>query len=184
MPFSAKDKIKMLRRGEATQGEWRKCLVNKGCLDIQVSLSGEEVVSDNRSLRGTGSLSKVNSFRNLDVLYKRVTSVFRSLVSIVFVVVVFQNNQFNGLYAKEAPFNNPSQKRRDNGRYKVVSGSVDLKCSWANVYHFLISFQDLGTTLHVIELHPLGSFFLKEGSTVMKLNNFINLNSTSRILEI
>lgn len=166
-------------------------MLNKGCLAIQLSLSGEEVLSDNRSLPGIGSLSKVNSFINLNVLYKRVTStVFRSSVSIDFFLkkiissMVFMPRRHVLGWHILPPFNNPSQKRRDNGRYKVVTGLVDLKYSWENVYHFLISFQDLKTTLYVIELHPLGSYFLKEGSTLLKLNNFINLISTSRILEI
>lgn len=101
-------------------------MLNKGCLDIQLSLSGEEVLSDNRSLLpGIGSLSKVNSFINLDVLYKRVTStVFRSSVPIV----VFQNKQFNGLYAKEPCFGvtypatlQQSQPKKE-GQWKVQSG--------------------------------------------------------------
>lgn len=168
-------------------------MLNKGCLAIHISLSGEELLSDNRSFPHIGSLSKVNTFINLDVLYKRVTStVFRSSPVSIVVLFCFSKIISSMIFMPRShilgwhilpPFNNPSQKRRDNGRYKVVTGLVDLKCSWANVYHFLISFQDLKTTLHVTELHPLGSFFLKEGSALLRLNNFI-LISTGRILEI
>ena len=50
--------------------------------------------------------------------------------------------------------------------------------------HFLISFQNLGLTLPVIQLHSLISSFFIEGCTLLKLNNFISLLPASRILEI
>lgn len=64
------------------------------------------------------------------------------------------------------------------------TGSADLKYSWRTVWHFLINFQNLGVTLHVIQLHSLLSSFFMEGSTLLKLNHFICLLPASRNLEI
>lgn len=64
MPSSVKERDRdlELRRweGNSREGERRKCLINNYCPALQISASGENVISGTSSLPGTGTLSNGN----------------------------------------------------------------------------------------------------------------------------
>ena len=83
-----------LQRGKVNSWlvEKRKCLVNKGCPAVLISLSSEKIISRNSSLPGVGSISNVDFlYKCRFLLQKGISTLFSELL---LYLQFLKNNQF------------------------------------------------------------------------------------------